>query len=294
MKRFVIVLALLNFAAMGWSQNFKKKNIQAVPHGVLKPIDMPELGVPIATQPLVGSSAVKTQPFLQKRSALLPQGLKVKTSDAGLPTMIEGTLPPQYAAQKSTEERVFQYLNALGKSIQISKPSEEFVIKSIETDDIGQTHVRLQQVLGKIPVWASQVVVHETNDKVTLFNGVYFPTPFHGNPIGSVSPLEPTVLNTEAEAFVKADLAKKTTFQNLKGVEEQIGGEQLRSELVIFHKDDNRNAERLAWHVVAYPSVVHRYEYFVDAQNGQILANCWGPSCRRSFRVRHSDRKSVV
>ena len=25
MKRFIIVLALLNFAAMGWSQNFKKK-----------------------------------------------------------------------------------------------------------------------------------------------------------------------------------------------------------------------------------------------------------------------------
>ena len=86
MKRFIIVLALLNFAAMGWSQNFKKKNIQAVPHGALKPIDMPELGVPIATQPLVGNSAIKTQPFLQKRSALLPQGLKVKTSDAGLPT----------------------------------------------------------------------------------------------------------------------------------------------------------------------------------------------------------------
>jgi bacillolysin len=277
MKRLFILLPLLALTFVGWSQqkSSKNKNIQVVPHGTLQPMNVPEIGVPTATQPLEANTAIKPVPFLQKRSALLPSGFKIKTSVEGLPTMIEGSLqttpsreigmPAHYPAQKNVEDRVFQYLNVLANAIQIKKPSEEFVIKSIETDEIGQTHVRLQQVLGNVPVWGSDIIVHETNGKVTFFNGIYFPTP-------SVNSLEPTVLNPQAEQAVRSDLEKKTGFTTLKSdAKEHIGGEQLRSELVIFHKDEQRKTERLAWHVVAYPNVVHRYEYFVDAQNGEIL-----------------------
>jgi hypothetical protein len=47
---------------------------------------------------------------------------------------------------------------------------------------------------------------------------------------------------------------------------------------VIYHKNDDYKAERLAYHVIAYPNVLHRYEYFVDAQNGAILDN-FSASC---------------
>lgn len=280
MKRLFLVLPMLALAFAGWAQKpLKGKAVQYVPHAAPKPIDVPALGVPLATQPLVGNSAIRTLPALQKRTALLPQGLKVKTSDAGLPTMIEGVLPtPQYPTLKSMEERTAQYLNAIGKAIQIRKPSEEFVVKSTETDEIGQTHTRMQQVLGKIPVWSSEIIVHEKNGQVTLFNGVYFPTP-------SVSSLEPTVGNTTAESTVRSDLDKKTGFKTLpEAAKENIGGEQLRSELVIFHKNEQRGAERLAWHVTAYPSVIHRYEYFVDAQNGQIL-DSYHSSCTMAGHI---------
>ncbi len=267
MKRLFILLPILAFSVLGLSQKpFKNKNIQAVPHGYPQTLNIPATGVPIATQPLVGESAMKSIPYLQKRTALLPNGLEVKTSDADLPTMIEGTLPtPQYPSSKTVEERTFQYLNAVSKAISIQKPSEEFVIKSIETDGIGQTHIRMQQVLAKVPVWGSEIMVHEKDGRTTLFNGVYFPTP-------SVKNVEPSILNTQAETLVRADLEKKTDFKNLPvDAKEQIGGEQLRSELVIFHKNEKRSAERLTWHVVAYPNVLHRYEYFIDAENGEIL-----------------------
>ena len=141
MKRLFILLPILAFTVLGWSQKpFKNKNIQAVPHGFPQAVNVPATGVPIATQPLVGESAMKSIPYLQKRTALLPNGLDVKTSDAGLPTMIEGTLPtPQYPTIKTVEERTFQYLNAVSKAILIQKPSEEFVVKSIEK--IGRAHV---------------------------------------------------------------------------------------------------------------------------------------------------------
>lgn len=290
MKRSFLLLPILAFTVMGWSQKpFKNKDIQAVPHGFPLQLDVPATGVPIATQPLVGRSAIKSIPYLQKRTALLPSGLAVKTSDAGLPTMIEGTLPtPQYPTLKTVEERVFQYLDVLSKAIQIKKPSEEFVVKSIETDDIGQTHIRLQQVLGKVPVWGSEAIVHEKDGQISLFNGVYFPTP-------SVKKLEPTLLNTEAEALVRSDLEKKTGFKTLPvEAKEQIGGEQLRSDLVIFYKNDKRNTERLTWHVVAYPSVLHRYEYFVDAENGAIL-DAYHSSCTIAGHIHGSDEtKNIV
>ena len=280
MKRLFLLLPILAFTIMGWSQKpFKNKDIQSVPHGFPQKLDVPAMGVPIATQPLVGNSTIKSIPYLQKRTALLPNGLEVKTSDMGLPTMIEGTLlTPQYPTLKTVEERTFQYLNALSKAIQIQKPSEEFVIKSIETDDIGQTHIRMQQVLGKIPVWSSEVIVHEKEEHIVLFNGVYFPTP-------SVKKLEPTVLNTAAELLVHSDLEKKTGFKTLPiEAKEQIGGEQLRSELVIFYKNDKRGSERLTWHVTAYPNVLHRYEYFVDAENGVIL-DSYHSSCTISGHI---------
>ncbi|MBL7816682.1 MAG: M4 family metallopeptidase [Saprospiraceae bacterium] len=268
MKRLFLLLPLLSIAVLGLAQKpLKNKNIQAVPHNApQQPINVPELGVPIATQPLVSAPAIQRIPYLPKRSALLPTGLKVKTSEMGLPTMIEGTLPtPQYATQKSVEERTNQYLTAIAKAIQIQNPSDEFVIKSIETDNIGQTHVRLSQVFKQIPVWSSEIIVHEQNDKVFLFNGIYFPTP-------SVNSTTPAVQATQAEATVQSDLDKKVGFKKLaETAKEQIGGEQLRSELVIFHKNDKYDAERLTWHITAYPSVVHRYEYFVDAQTGEIL-----------------------
>ena len=292
MKRIFILLPILIFTLVGWSQKpFKNKNIQSVPHDFPQSINVPATGVPIATQPLVGQSSIQSIPYLQKRTSMLPSGLTVKTSDAGLPTMIEGTLPtPQYPTLKTVEERAFQYLSAVSKVIQIQKPSDEFVIKSIETDERGQTHIRMQQVLSKIPVWGSEIIVHEKEGQITLFNGIYFPTP-------SVKKLEPSILNTQAETLVRADLEKKTGFKTLPdAAKEQIGGEQLRSELVIFHKNEQRGAERLTWHVVAYPNVLHRYEYFIDAENGAIL-DSYHSSCTISGHlsgIDETEKKNVA
>ena len=292
MKRIFILLPILIFTLVGWSQKpFKNKDIQSVPHGFPQPLNVPATGVPIATQPLIGQSSIQSIPYLQKRTSMLPSGLTVKTSDAGLPTMIEGTLPtPQYPTLKTVEESAFQYLSAVSKVIQIQKPSDEFVIKSIETDERGQTHIRMQQVLSKIPVWGSEIIVHEKEGQITLFNGIYFPTP-------SVKKLEPSILNTQAETLVRADLEKKTGFKTLPdAAKEQIGGEQLRSELVIFHKNEQRGAERLTWHVVAYPNVLHRYEYFIDAENGAIL-DSYHSSCTISGHlsgIDETEKKNVA
>ena len=239
----------------------------------LKPIEPPtESGVPALARPLEGRLIVKSIDNFDRSPIELPKGLTASRIENGLPRWIEGTLPSEFKAVKTTEERALQYVAAIGKAMTVTNPSEEFEVTKSETDDIGQTHVRMRQKLGNIPVYGSVVIAHEVNGKIQRLNGAYFPTP-------SVKSLIPNLSETAAHANVRAVLGVKKPFSDF--TEEQkhyIGGEQLRSSLVIFHKNDDPTAERLAYHVIAYPNVLHRYEYFVDAENGAIL-DSFSASC---------------
>lgn len=231
-----------------------------------------ESGVPTLDRPLEGHLIVKAMENFDRSPIELPRGLTASRIENGLPRWIEGALPTEFKAVKTTEERALQYVAAIGKAMTITNPSEEFEITKTETDDIGQTHVRMRQKLGNIPVYGSAVIAHEVNGKIQRLNGAYFPTP-------SVKSLVPSLSATAAEGNVQKALSQNKTFTNLTEDQKQyIGGEQLRSSLVIFHKNDDPTAERLAYHVIAYPNVLHRYEYFVDAENGAIL-DSFSASC---------------
>ncbi len=247
-----------------------------------KPIEPPaDLGEPTIARPLEGKLTIQTIDNFGRSPLELPKGLTATNVQNGLPRWIEGALPAEFKAEKTSETRAFQYLSALGKAMTIQNPAEEFTISKVETDDIGQIHVRMNQKLGNIPVYGSAIIVHEVNGKIQRFNGVYFPTP-------SVKTLVPTLSETAANAAVQTALSGLnkpfSTFSDEQ--KKYIGGEQMRSSLVIFHKNDDPNAERLAYHVVAYPTVLHRYEYFVDAENGTIL-DSFSASC--SFAGHHHE-----
>jgi bacillolysin len=241
----------------------RPKSVRTEP---LKPIEAPaESGVPTLDRRLEGKLTVRAIDNFERSPLDLPKGLTASRMENGFPRWIEGALPATFKAVKTSEERALQYVAAIGKAMKIQNPSDEFEVMKTETDDIGQTHVRMRQKLGNIPVYGSAVIAHEVNGAIQRLNGAYFPTP-------SVKSLIPTLSTTAAQTNVQTALGQNKAFSDF--TEEQkhyIGGEQLRSSLVIFHKNDDPNAERLAYHVIAYPNVLHRYEYFVDAENGDIL-----------------------
>jgi bacillolysin len=251
-----------------------------------KPIEPPaDLGVPTIARPLEGKLAIRSIENFGQSPLELPKGLTASNVQNGLPRWIDGSLPTTFKALKSPEDRAFQYISALGKAMTIQNPSAEFAISKVETDEIGQTHVRMSQKLGDIPVYGSAIIVHEANDAVQRMNGAYFPTPVLKSLIPTLSA---TAANTTVQAALTALNKPFSTF-----TEEQkkyIGGEQLRSSLVIFHKNDDPTAERLAYHVIAYPNVLHRYEYFVDAENGMIL-DSFSASCSIAGHNHEVDEK---
>ncbi len=266
----------------------KKTNVNPVKTtDIQPPADYREVGVPEANRIFEGTSSIKSIAALPRPSQALPRGFKALSSQHGLPTMIQGNLSDASVRELPLSNRAVQYLDAVKNAMQVKNPSEEFEIKSIETDELGQSHVRMQQKFGNVPVWGSEIILHEQGGKVSLLNGAYFPTP-------SVSSLEPTVSKKNAEINVQADLSLKTNFKLLsEASKKQIGGEQLRSELVIFHVREKLDGEKLAWHVTAYPNVLHRYEYFVDATTGNIL-NSYTSSCDLLGHFHQNDKSPYL
>ena len=239
-----------------------------------KPIEAPvEAGEPMLSRPLQGGLTIRSIDNFGRSPLELPKGLTATNIQNGLPRWIEGALPIEFKPVKTTEERAMQYVAAVGKAMSLKNAAEEFEITRVETDEIGQTHVRMRQKLGNVPVYGGGIIVHEINGSAQKLNGAYFPTP-------SVKTLVPSLAATTAHTYVQMALAAKNKpFSNFSDDQKRyIGGEQLRSTLVIYHKNDDYVAERLAYHVIAYPTVLHRYEYFVDAENGTIL-DSFSASC---------------
>ena len=237
-----------------------------------QPLPLVENGVPDVSPVFQQTRKIQSIPLLQKPSKALPEGFSVLTANNGLPTMIQGAMSISSSREMSLATRATQYLEVVKNAMNIKNPAEEFDVTRVETDDLGQSHVRMQQKFGGLPVWGGEVIVHERNGAISMMNGVYFPTP-------SVLELDPSIEKTIAENAVKTDLSSKTTFKVLNEASKKyIGGEQLRSELIIFHVNDDPSAEKLAWHIIAYPDMLHRHEYFVDAKSGAILAS-YGTSC---------------
>ena len=290
MKKSLILICLFAAASTSiWAQ--RTRPIKTVEPRATKRTAPPKnivpsevSGEPTLTRALEGHLTINPIDNFQRSPSDLPKGLTATRVENGLPRWIEGTLPTTFKAVKTTEERAFQYLSAVGKVMKIENPADEFEIMKTETDDIGQTHVRMRQKLGDIPVYGSMVIAHEVNGTIQLVNGAYFPTP-------SVKSLVPTLSTTIAYANVRTALGAIKPFSTISEEQKQyIGGEQLRSSLVIFHVNDDPNAERLAYHVIAYPTVLHRYEYFVDAENGAIL-DSFSASC--SIAEHHHEAENV-
>jgi bacillolysin len=225
-----------------------------------------EVNTPIIEPVFQATRTYKTLPQLPAVADKMAKSFKVLTYNGGIPTMIGGEAPTVGNSRDlPLTARCQQYLEAAKTLMFIQKPVEEFELKGTETDEMGNTHVRMVQKFKGLPVWGSEVILHERSGKLNLLNGSYFPTP-------SVLSIEPTISTASSLENVKSDLLKVKPIADLNEAQlKQVGGVQSKSELVVFHVNDNKDAEHLAWHVTMYQNVLHRWEYFVDAQNGQIL-----------------------
>ena len=225
-----------------------------------------KVAVPAAENPF-GLPRASYKPLAPLALSAAPAAESVETvrGENGLPVFFRGKTAASSAdAGAAAGARALNYLASLHPA-GILNAAAEFVAGRSETDELGNLHVRLEQVYQGIPVYGGEVIAHSVDGAFELLNGRYYPTPQLASVVPGIPAAEARqkVFEHLGPANVKTSWTDEERFY--------IGGAEVTAELVVYHPNRDLNTERLAWHIVAYPNLLRRAVYFVDAQTGAIL-----------------------
>ncbi len=185
----------------------------------------------------------------------------VSKDEDGLPVFVKGEITGK-ENKAPVIDQCYQYLEVLKTKMKIENPDEEFEIIKNSIDEQGEQHIKMQQMYKGLPVFASEVVLHAKNSKVHLFNGRYHPTP-------KLTNLSPSVTEEAAIAAAFADLHHYLEGNFTGNVESDlVNYEETVPELMVYYQ---AKTPELIWHFYIHPGISERWEYFVDAQTGEVL-----------------------
>ncbi|GAB4035905.1 M4 family metallopeptidase [Spirosoma gilvum] len=195
----------------------------------------------------------------------------VRDTATNLPIFIErkkSTAPGVTTAKKSGARLsaaaavsvTFQFMGQVRDLLKLDKPEDNFTVSRTETDELGQTHVRLAQTYRGIPVLGAELVAHLADGEVTSINGRYQPAPE-----GLVT--TPRLALTDASSLALKDVRKTSTVRSFG--DNLLNLKSSEGDLCIFTMPDG--AAKLAYALTVRPNMLERWEYVIDAQTGDVL-----------------------
>lgn len=266
MKKILLLALLMAATAQLFSQSAKIKTPQkntSVGAAQLK-LNQSPVAVPPAKNPF-GLPGVKYQtlPALVPQNSATAPNIRVTRDKNGMPILFEG----KTGASGNTSDLktdALAYLASL-QPAGITAPSSEFIAKRVETDEAGNSHVRLEQIYQGVPVFGGEVIAHARSGAFDLLNGRYYPTP-------QLASITPALDASRAIDRVKMAIGPENLQTDWTPEQKQLLKiEPFKAELVIYHHDFQLDNERLAWHVEARPNLMKRVVYFVDALSGEVI-----------------------
>lgn len=91
-----------------------------------------------------------------------------------LVAIMVSTLIASPVVSASSDKDVDKANAFLGEKFKLQNPDQNFMTMKVKTDELGYTHVKLQQVVNGIPVFGNEYVVHfDTNNNVYTSNGKF-------------------------------------------------------------------------------------------------------------------------
>lgn len=223
---------------------------------VVPPVDNP-FGLPSTVrQPL---------PALQPVTAGAP-AVRITRDQNGMPIFFQGKTDASgnAADTKPLTARAIDYCASLQPSGLVDAATE-FVATTVNTDEQGNAHVRLQQVFQGVPVYGGEMIAHTQKGSFALLNGRYYPT----SRLPSVVPaLSAATAIQQVKTLIGPDRIKNDwTSEELQFID----GQPFEADLVIYHLQRSLHEERLVWMVTARPTMLTRTVYFLDAQTGELI-----------------------
>jgi Zn-dependent metalloprotease len=143
-------------------------------------------------------------------------------------------------------------------------PAEVSLLSSHD-DDLGYTHIRVQQTAQGIPVYGADLWLHFTPDGQLIVNGRYQRQP-------DPAMLVPGLTEAQAVAAAKQHLMQHMDIKSLSDEwKARLRYEAVPTQLMIYTDPGYRRTQHLAYQVTLRPNIVHRHELFIDAQTGALL-----------------------
>lgn len=169
-------------------------------------------------------------------------------------------------------ERSYQFLDKYRDLYKIDPDAnlrEEFKIIEEEQDELGMTHITLQQKYQNIPVFAGQLKIHFRKDKtISSVSGTYLPNLSHlpaENSFGKNEAFDVALSDLPHQMEVDQDLFNKMEF-TLASAEITAYNPEIFSR----QKSDTN----LVWHLkLRSDNAVIDWDYFINANTGDIIDN---------------------
>jgi Zn-dependent metalloprotease len=223
--------------------------------------------IPPAENPFnIQNSDRKPLPILSPRSGTNAGSVKMTLGENGLPILMEGKTAASEInlENRPIAERALEYLTSL-QIPGLETPTREFVVTTVQTDEQGNYHIRMEQQFQAIPVWGGELIAHSNNGAFERVNGRYFPTP---KLLATSATLEESDAINRVKNSIGSDKIKTSwSASDLK----LIDGQPFSANLFIYHRNNTLDGECLAWRVIAHPNILSRLVFFVDASSGEIL-----------------------
>ncbi|GAB2528727.1 M4 family metallopeptidase [Spirosoma aerophilum] len=194
----------------------------------------------------------------------------VNDSATGLPVFIERKLAKTTStnAARNSGARLsaaaaasatFAFMGQVRGLLKLENPESNFTVARTETDDLGQTHVRLTQTHRGVPVLGAELVAHLTDGEVTLLNGRYQAIP---NNLTTT----PRLALADASERALADVRKVSLVRSFG--DNILKMKSTEGELCVFAEN---GVAKLAYQLTVRPNMLDRWEYVIDAQTGEVL-----------------------
>ena len=181
-------------------------------------------------------------------------------------------VPYENRSEEAVVQACYNYLDRIKTAMHVQNPEEEFFTETQWEDELGFTHVKMQQYYHGLEVFGGEVLLHGSMGLINRFNGTYYPTPV-------VADLTPGLSEEEAVRIVIKDVSTLVKYMRLSDeVKTFYHYDGPEVTLVIYHFNRELDSERLAWHIRIRPNVLDWYDYFVDAETGEVI-NKYNNTC---------------
>ncbi len=210
-------------------------------------------------------------PMLTGSQAMQPLRLRVVNDSAtGLPVFIERKTTRQASLNTAKNSRArlsaaaaasvtYQFMRQVRGLLKLENPESNFTVARMETDDLGQQHIRLTQTHRGVPVLGAELVAHLADGEVMLLNGRYQPIPMELE-------ITPRLALADASERALTDVRKTSTVRSFG--DNILKMKSLEGVLCVFAEN---GLTRLAYQLTVRPNMLDRWEYVIDAQTGDIL-----------------------